>query len=241
MGVWLQKTCFLPHIPLFPEYMEQRTALLLGATGLVGKHCLKLLLEEPIYTTIHAIGRRPLILEHPKLKQHIIDFAQLGETVAQIHAQDLFCCLGSTMKQAGSERQFRTVDYEFPLLAAQQGLFHGANQFLLVSGMGANPKSPLFYARIKGEIEQAISALPFQSISILRPSFLLGERQERRMGESLGKVVMKVISPILFGWFRRYRAIEAKIVAAAMIKIAIRQSPDVQIFDSAQIQELGQQ
>ncbi len=220
--------------------MSERTALLLGATGLVGGHCLRLLLQEPSYQMVHVIVRKPLAKPHPKMRQHVIDFSQLEATVTQIQADDVFCCLGTTRKQAGSKKEFRKVDYDYPLIAAKAASSYGAKQFLLVSSIGADPKSFFFYNQVKGEIEQAISTLPFESITIFRPSFLLGERKQRRPIESVAKAFMKIVSPLFVRTMRTYKPIEAETVGWAMLRVALEKRPGVHILESARIHALGQ-
>ena len=164
-----------------------RSALLLGATGLVGRSCLELLLQDDRYATVHALTRTPLSQQHPKLRSHVVPFAELARAVAELAARDVFCCLGTTIKKAGSEAAFRQVDYEYPLIAARSAAQSGARQFLIVTALGADPGSRIFYNRVKGEVERAICELPLATVHVLRPSMLLGERSEVR-----GEVVLVV-------------------------------------------------
>lgn len=217
-----------------------RTALLLGASGLIGGHCLDLLLRDDAYDQVIALVRKPLPMTHPKLTQHSVDFDQLQEFAHLLKADDVFCCLGTTIKKAGSQEAFRKVDFTYAHEAAQLAANNGATQFLLVSSLGADAKSPVFYNRIKGEIEAAVSLLNFTSVSIFRPSLLLGERSEFRLGERLAEPVAKALSFFLIGGLRKYRAIEAHTVAVAMIEIAKMKIEGVNVYESDRIQAIGE-
>ena len=143
------------------------------------------------------------------------------ETVTDLpHVDDVFCCLGTTIKQAGSEAAFRQVDHDFVVGLANAGLRAGATQFLLVSAIGADPDSRVFYSRVKGETEAAIRGLPYQAVQIFRPSLLLGHRPEFRLGERIAMLAAPVLAPLLFSRLRRYRPIQAATVARAMVTIA---------------------
>ncbi|HVF87991.1 MAG TPA: hypothetical protein VM866_10390, partial [Pyrinomonadaceae bacterium] len=178
---------------------ETRSALLVGATGLVGGHCLNLLLEDAAYQKVVVLGRRMLPVGHRKLEQHIIDFDQLTDYARLIYGQDVFCCLGTTIKKAGSQEAFRRVDFTYPHEVARVAAGNGAEQMLLVSALGADARSRVFYNRVKGETEEAVSKLPFGGVQIFRPSLLLGERQEVRRGEQIAERAMKLFSFALIG------------------------------------------
>ena len=197
-----------------------RTALVAGATGLVGSHVLEFLLADAHWSHVVTVGRRTTSQRHAKLEQRVLDLGEL-ETVRDFpHVDDVFCCLGTTIKQAGSQQAFRLVDHAFVVGLARAGLRAGATQFLLVSAIGADPESRVFYSRVKGETEAAIRKLPYQSIQIFRPSLLLGERAEFRLGEQIAMLGAPVLPALLFGRLRRYRPIQAATVARAMVTIA---------------------
>ena len=198
----------------------RRTALVAGATGLVGSHVLDLLLDDQHWSHVITVGRRITARQHAKLEQRVRDLGQL-ETMSDLpRVDDLFCCLGTTIKQAGSQPAFRQVDYNFVVGLANAGLRAGATQFLLVSAIGADPASRVFYSRVKGETETAIRGLPYQAVQIFRPSLLLGERAEFRLGERIATLAAPVLAPLLFSRLRRYRPIQAATVARAMVTIA---------------------
>jgi len=198
----------------------RRTALLAGATGLVGSHLLELLLADEHWSGVVTVGRRNMPQRHDKLEQRVLDLGEL-ETVSDLpHMDDVFCCLGTTIKQAGSQPAFRMVDHTFVVDLARAGLRAGATQFLLVSAIGADSESRVFYSRVKGETETAIRKLPYQGIQIFRPSLLLGERPEFRLGERIATLGAPLLPALLFGPLRRYRPIPARAVARAMVGIA---------------------
>jgi uncharacterized protein YbjT (DUF2867 family) len=209
--------------------MARRTAIIAGATGLVGSLCLKQLLDDPAYAQVTAMLRRPSGHSHPKLTEKIVDFGNLG-SLAPIAADDAFCALGTTNSKAGSQETYRKIDFGYAKSFAELALAGGAKQFALVSSVGANARSRTFYLRTKGEIEDAVAALPFQSVHIFQPSFLMGERQEHRTGEGAGLALARILQFAFVGGFSKYRPILAATVAAAMIAAAKRSTPGVQRY-----------
>lgn len=197
-----------------------RTALVAGATGLIGNFVLQFLLADDAWARVVTVGRRITPHKHEKLEQRVLDLGEL-ETVGNLPPiDDVFCCLGTTIKQAGSQPAFRQVDHAFVVGLGRAGLRAGATQFLLVSAIGADPASRVFYSRVKGETEAAIGRLHYRSTQIFRPSLLLGERREFRRGERIAMAVAPVLAAALIGRLRRYRPIEAETVARAMIRLA---------------------
>jgi uncharacterized protein YbjT (DUF2867 family) len=197
-----------------------KTALIAGATGLVGKACLYELLESNTYARVTALVRKPIPLKHHKLHQLVVDFDNLHAVKEELFANDVYCCLGTTIKVAGSQENFKKVDYYYPLELAHLTKLNGADTFLLISAMGADAKSSIFYSRIKGEVEQAIDTIGFQLFGIFRPSLLLGDRIEFRLGEQIAKVVMKGIGWLFVGPLKKYKGIQASTVAKAMVNAA---------------------
>jgi uncharacterized protein YbjT (DUF2867 family) len=219
--------------------MKTKTALLVGASGLVGRHCLHFLLEEPTYANVIALVRTPLTVSHPKLVQHPVDFSEL-ETFGQfMYADDVYCCLGTTIKKAGTQDAFRKVDFDYPVKLAALTQHCGANQFLLVSSLGADSHSRIFYSRVKGETEEAIRKISFTAFHVFRPSLLLGARAEHRTGEKAGSFIMSGLKYALVGPLKKYRAIQAKDVAKAMVRTAQMNICGVNIFESQRIQEIA--
>ncbi|MFO0574531.1 MAG: oxidoreductase [Polyangia bacterium] len=221
--------------------MYPRLALVLGATGLVGKRCLELLCQDESYDAVFALVRRPLELASrpPRLREHVIDFAVLGDAVATIAAENVFCCLGTTLAKAGSKEAFRQVDYHYPLLAARRAADTDCRNFLLVTATGADDHSSVFYNRVKGEVERDISALTLRAVHILRPSLLLGPREEHRPAEAAGQVAGRFLSPLFVGPLRKYRPIGADTVAHALCRIARADQAGRHIYLSDELERLG--
>ncbi|MCK6616570.1 MAG: oxidoreductase [Cyclobacteriaceae bacterium] len=210
-----------------------RTALVAGSTGLVGKQVLELLLKDDRYGQVKAISRTPLPVNHPKLQNLVLDFDRLSENYQVLKADDVFCCLGTTIRKAGSERAFRKVDFEYPVELAKLTRNQGAQTYLLITALGADKHSRIFYNKVKGEVEEAVKAIGFTSLHIFRPSLLIGPRQENRAGEDAAKIFYK-----LLGWIIpiKYKAIEAAKVARAMIAFAGSEKPGVFIHESKELQ-----
>ena len=203
--------------------------LLAGATGLVGRAALELFLADASCQRLIAVTRRPLAHPpHPKLDARIADFDHLDNLQNLDRPTHVVCALGTTLRQAGSRAAFRHVDYDYPLALAHLGLAAGAHHFLLVSSLGANPGSVVFYSRVKGEIELAIRTLPYRSVSILRPSLLLGSRQQFRPGERIAQA----LAPLIPG---KYRPIAARDVAAGLVRAAREDARGVRVIASAEL------
>lgn len=218
--------------------MENKSALIAGATGLIGSDLLDMLLDEDYYQTVYVLTRRPIGRKHDKVKELVVDFDEFDEG-ALPKVDDVYCCLGTTMKKAGSKAAFRKVDYHYPLKIAQIAQQKGAQQYLLVSAVGSNKRSPFFYSKVKGEVEGAIAAIGFKALHIFRPSLLVGPRQEKRLGEKIGQIVMGIISPIMIGNLKKYRSIKSNVVAQAMQKVAKKDLNGAYIFESDKIKILA--
>lgn len=212
----------------------EKTALIAGASGLVGSHLLRLLLQSNYYQKVIAIGRRPAPVQDPKLEQLTVDFNSL-ESLETLKIDHVFCCLGTTMKKAGSKENFYQVDYTFVVNLAQGTAKNPAAKFMVISSMGANKDSTFFYNRVKGEMEAAVGKLPFAAVHIFRPSLLLGNRQETRLGEKIGEALMGGLKFALVGPFRKYRAIQAAVVAKAMLQLANENNSGVHVHESDEI------
>jgi uncharacterized protein YbjT (DUF2867 family) len=192
-------------------------AVVAGASGLVGSHLLPLLLADAEFGRVTVLVRRQLLVEDPKLVQRVVDFARLGEEDAA-GADCIFCCLGTTAATAGSKEAQRAVDYEYPLALGRVGRAAGAQNYLLVSAMGADPKSSVFYSRLKGELERDLAGLGYPALTLVRPSLILGHRTEKRTAERISQAVMPwVVDPLLFGGLRKYHSIPAETIARALV------------------------
>ena len=218
---------------------DSRKALVLGATGLIGSHLLELLLQDKLYSTVRIFVRKPIQLQHAKLEQITVDYDKLQQHINAFKVDDIFCCLGTTIKKAGSQEAFYKVDATYPYEAARLGRQQGARQYLLVTSMGANKDSSIFYNRVKGEVEDLITGLQFPSFHIFHPSLLLGERDESRTGEAIAQKVMPALSALMIGGLKKYKPIEGYKVAKAMLVIAKQALPGKHIYASDTLQELG--
>jgi uncharacterized protein YbjT (DUF2867 family) len=215
-------------------HMTKR-ALVLGATGLVGKELVKQLVEDPDYAGVTAIVRKPLSFSHPKLKEVLANFDKLELQAAEFHVDAVYCCLGTTIKVAGSKEAFKRVDLDYPVHAAQLARSAGVRHFAVISSTGADEGSMFFYTRVKGELERILQETGLPSLHIFRPSLLLGDRNEKRAGEGAAAAISCALPFIWSGPLRKYKPVEASTVAAAM-RAAVRQDkPGVCIYQSSQL------
>jgi uncharacterized protein YbjT (DUF2867 family) len=216
-----------------------RTALVAGASGLVGGHVLRRLLEDKEYERVTSFGRHDLPLTAKKLAQRVVDFDRVAEVGDFPRVHDVFCCLGTTIRQAGSREAFRKVDFTYVVELARVALRHRASQFLLVTALGADAGSRVFYSRVKGEVEEAVRRLQFEGIHIFRPSLLLGHRTASRPGERAAAFLSPLVSWAMVGPLRRYRPVRADAVARAMVRIAREARRGAHVYESAEIARLG--
>ncbi len=211
---------------------EKRTALVIGGTGLVGRKVVANLLASEKYSQVIVFARKPFDLNHPKITPVIFDFD--NPDPALVKADDIFCCLGTTMKKAGSKAAFYRVDYVYPYEIAQMALANGAKRFAIITAMGANHKSIFYYNRVKGDIEEKLKQLGYETVLIFRPSLLLGHRSEARLGEKIGERLAQFFKPIIPA---KYRAIEAEKVAKAMVSITSSNVKGTLVYESDVMQE----
>ncbi|WP_037825147.1 NAD(P)H-binding protein [Streptomyces sp. NRRL B-1347] len=218
--------------------MNTRTALLAGATGLVGGHLLDRLLADPRYTRVTALTRRPLARAHDKLDVRVVDFTALAQHDVPT-VDDVYCTLGTTIKKAGSQESFRAVDQHHTLAVARHALAAGASGIALCSSIGADPDARTFYLRVKGDTEREVIALGYRRTQIFRPSLLLGDRAERRPGERAMTTLAPVLAPVLVGPLRPYRPITADRLAAAMLTSLTTAEPGSDVYAYDAITELA--
>ena len=209
-----------------------KSAIVIGATGLVGNLLTHRLVESAAYEKVKVLVRHSLGWQHPRLQEVQYDFDHPNGLVVQ--ADDVFCCLGTTINEAGSQEAFRKVDYQYPIDTAQLALNNGAKQFLLVSSMGADVHSRFFYNRVKGEVERDLVALHYPTTLLFRPSLLVGDRKNFRLGERLGATLMKLVSPLIPA---KYKGIKAESVADAMVRTAQQHLSGTHVFESDQLQQ----
>ena len=194
-----------------------RTVLLAGASGLTGGQTLDALLGAPDVSRVVAVSRRPLGRDHPRLANRIVQFERLGSQLQGVTCDVAFCCLGTTIRQAGSQQRFRAVDLDAVLAFARAAKAANAQRFVVMSSVGADPQSRNFYLRTKGEMEEQLAAVGFASLDILQPSFLLAWRAEMRPLELGVRLFMPLVNPLLMGRFAAWRGVAVSTVAAAML------------------------
>lgn len=193
------------------------TILILGATGLVGSKCVEHALADSRIARVIAVTRRPMDTQHPKLTNLMVDYEHLEDYAPRMKADAVLSALGTTLKQAGSAAAFTRVDYDYQLRAAQIARANGTKTFILLSSGGVNSKSLMLYLRVKGQIEEAIAALGFDRLAILRPSVLLGERRDSRPAEAIAQWGARALQFLFAGPLEKYKGIEADTVAQAMV------------------------
>ncbi len=218
--------------------MVKKTAILFGPTGLTGMHVLKKLIENDSYKRIKIFTRSDLSCTSNKAEIFKTPLEDIDKYEDDIKGDDLFCCLGTTIKKAGSRKNFRKVDYEFPVKIAQIAEKNRVPGFHIISAIGAGAESSSFYLRTKGELENDLLGMDFERLIILRPSLLLGKRDEFRLGEEAAKAFMWLAGFLLWGRSRKYRGIEAETVAQAMVKLANSETGKI-IFESDEIELHG--
>ena len=218
--------------------MLQRKALILGASGFVGGFCLESLLEDPLYNQVIALSRSPLQREHPKLVNHIVDFDQRDQVAPLCEADDVYCTIGSTRKSAGGRKGFRAVDYGLVTWLCRAASERGAKQLALVSSSGVEEASILFYCRVKGEVERAVTEMNYQKVAILRPSLFRGKRRNPRISETIGKAIMVPLFFVYVGPLKKYKPIFAEAVGRAMPLALKEDFSGLRVLESHQITNL---
>lgn len=219
--------------------MTEKTALVLGATGVVGTQLLKRLCTSKDYQTIHLFTRRELEYKDSVCKVHIVDFDNMKEFADLFHVNDVFICLGTTIKKAKSKEAFRKVDYDYVVEAGKLAKAANVENVLVISAIGADSKSSFFYSRVKGDMEEILKQLKLNSLHIFRPSLLIGERKELRIGEKISGKLSSIFKFLLVGPLRPYRAIHVETVATAMSIAAKSVNSGNHVYQSNEIEELA--
>lgn len=216
-----------------------KTALILGASGLTGGFLLEYLLQDSTYSKVISIGRSKLDIDADKLEQYAINFDSVEDYASLFKCNDIFIALGTTIKKAGSKEKFYKVDFTYINDCATMAKRQGATQCILVSAVGADPDSMVFYNRVKGEAEVALKSLDFWGLHIFQPSILLGERNENRFGEAIAQKIGKGLDFVLGGLLSKYQPIEAEELAMAMVKSARRIKEGTFIYPSNEIVKIA--
>lgn len=208
-------------------------AVVAGASGLVGNHLLQILINHPEYSRIRLLVRTRLPIESDKIVQIETDFQNLENIETNIPAgAHVFCCLGTTIKKAGSQAAFYQIDFMYPAELARLSAYSNASKFLLISSIGADKKSKIFYNCVKGEVEDVVSKLRINTVFIFRPSLLLGKRKEVRIGERIGQILSPFINLFLWGSLSKYKAIRAQTVAQSMVNYAVSDLKGMHIIEA---------
>ena len=216
----------------------KKTAIILGASGLTGNLLLNQLIADERYDSIVIFNRKSIGQTHPKVTEFIGDILRLNQFKKEFTGHEVYCCIGTTAKKTPDRSIYRNIDFGIPVAAAQLCAKNKIDTFLVISAMGANPGSNLFYNKTKGEMEQAVLSKKIPNTYILRPSFIGGDRNENRPGEKIGMAIAKMIQPLLVGKLRKYRLIEPDKIARAMVHLA-NSKPKSQVLTSDKIEALG--
>lgn len=216
-----------------------KKAILLGATGLIGHNLLYKLLSDETYNEVLIISRKSSNITHVKLKEIILNFDEIANYSAEINGNVIFCCLGTTIKNTPDLSMYRKIDYQYPLDVAKIAFANGVQQYHLISSMGANVKSKLFYSRTKGEVERDLQKIPFEVIHIYQPALLDGNRKEERPAENVMIGLFRLLNPILIGPLKKYRSIKIEKVASAMLHQANKNLHGIFTHTSDEIEKLG--
>jgi len=214
-------------------------ALIFGASGLVGSELLKFVLNDPFFSHVTITVRKKLPLTNPKLTQILTTFENLEENKNKLIGEVLFSCLGSTKAKTPNYKDYYKIDHDYPLVGSQLAIQNGTKYMHLVSAIGANSSSSNTYIKMKGEVENDVSRLPFKGIHIYRPSLITGSRDESRPLEKIGTAIFSLINPLLRGSLKKYQSISAKEIAKAMLSQAKKNIAGVHIYPSNIIKELA--
>jgi len=214
-------------------------AVIVGASGLIGRKLLNILLQWPEYGEIISLGRKKIQLKNNKLTQVVVDFDHLDNYEKYINGHALFCCLGTTLKKTPNLKEYRQIDHDYPVALAEIAKRNGVEQFHFVSSLGANAGSRYFYTRTKGEAENDLREMGLNCLEIYQPSLLTGHRNDRGVTEKAAIAVMRVVNPLLMGSLKKYRTIPAYTVAMAMFKQSLKNKEGVSIYPSDQIKKLA--
>ncbi len=215
--------------------LATRVALVAGATGLTGSHLLALLLPEDRYARVTALVRNASLPADHKLTQLVVGFDTLPVLPT---VDDAYCCLGTTIRKARTKAAFRQVDFEFVVNFAQAAKRAGVKRFMVISSLGANARSAVFYSRVKGEMENALRETGFGTLHIFQPSLILGEREERRPAARIGIAAFSLMGAAMLGPMRKYRPIESATIARAMVKSAFTESTGTNVHQSDAIEKM---
>jgi len=212
-----------------------KSAIVIGSSGLVGGYLISTLAKSTSFEKVIALVRRPYFEHYENVEEVVLDFNKKNPFGSLKKANHVFCCLGSTIRKAGSKKEFRFVDFDLPVLFAKWAEQNNCDTFSLVSSIGADSNSKIFYNKTKGEVEEEIRNLSFSKTQIFRPSLILGKRNEFRPGELLGKGIFTLLSPLIVGTLKKYKAIHARDIAQGMVGHLSKNQYGVKVFESDEI------
>lgn len=214
-----------------------KTAIILGATGLTGRMLLDQLLADTRYERIKLFSRKAIGISHSKIEEYLVNMLQLESFSNDFHGDEVFCCIGTTNAKTPDKGLYRSIDYGIPVTAAKLCKQNHIETLIVISALGADAKSKIFYNRTKGEMEETVLDFKIPKVHILQPSLIGGKRKEKRIGESFFKLLMILINPLLIGSLKKYRSIHPKIIVYAMIWLANNFSEKQRIL-SSEIEEI---
>lgn len=197
-----------------------KRAIIIGATGLTGNLLLKQLLEDNRYQTIRLFSRRSCNIKHPKIEEHLVDLFELEKHINLFSANEVYCCVGTTKAKTPDEETYLKIDYGIPITLANLCVQKKIETFVVISALGADKKSKIFYNRTKGRMEEGVLRVGIKNTYILQPSLIGGTRDEKRLGEKAAKLLMRIVNPFLVGSLKKYRSIHPKAIVKAMVWLA---------------------
>lgn len=219
-----------------------KTALVIGATGLTGSELINLLIADSEFDSIKIFGRKSLDLKHPKITEYIVDLFTPKSFENDFKGDVVFCCIGTTAKKTPDKNLYRKIDFGIPVALAELCTKNSIPHLLIISALGANSNSSVFYSRTKGEMQDAVQSMALEKIHLLQPSLIVGDRNDFRIGEKVASVIMKVAQIFMVGSLRKYRPIQALQIAQAMVHLSKFPTSDVMIeSDEIQIRAAGYQ
>jgi uncharacterized protein YbjT (DUF2867 family) len=221
--------------------MMVRNVLIAGATGMVGNELVSLLITNNYYTSLHLVTRRPYNLKHRKIAAHLVDFNKMDEFKPDVQIHVVYICLGTTIKKARTKENFLKVDFEYVLNVAQWAKQNNVEKLAFISSLGANSLSNNFYLSTKGKTENSLIELGFTHLVLLRPSLLLGKRNESRPAETVSKFILTLLKSLFIGKLKRYKAVDAWLVAKAMFYYTTNSVSSVSIIENEKILEIADQ
>lgn len=214
-------------------------AIIIGASGLIGSELVKQVSTSDEFNEIVLLTRRQLNIYNNKTRQIVVNFDHLADIEKEISGDVIFCCLGSTRSKTPDQKEYRKIEYDYTVHIAEIGLKNQVRQFHYISSLGADPSSSNSYLKLKGEVEERLKQLPFESLHIYQPSYLTGDREEKRMDDKIMQPLMQIIDPLLFGNLRKFRSIPAETVAKAMLNQSLKNQKGTFIYPSNIIKQLA--